>query len=176
MNFAHHVSNDHLLLRGQVESPHKPDGCFNGLFAEFVNIQLCGAANRHSQNLRFKPCAATCFAPLAGHKCADAIARELALGLFIEPLHLGHESFKWLGNCFFDLVAGIHFNWLAVRAEVKRRFEFLGQVSIRHVFVQMEMFHERALQMTIVGPHPFGATSPWCDCAFGQSFGGIGDH
>ena len=40
----------------------------------------------------------------------------------------------------------------------------------------MEMFHERALQMTVVGTHSFCAASPWRDRALGQCFGRIGNH
>ena len=87
-----------------------------------------------------------------------------------------HQSFKRLSDLVFAVGAELDFNRLAVCAKVKRGLEFIGQIGEGYIFVNLEMFHESVLQMTIVGKHALCAASPWCDCSFGQSFGWIGNH
>ena len=116
------------------------------------------------------------FTRIARHKRANAIAGELALGLFIESLQLRYESFERLGHFLFPNAAEFHFNRLAICAEIERGFEFFGQIRERHVFAQMEMFHEGTLQMTIIRPHALCAASPGYDCSFGERFSWIRYH
>ena len=104
------------------------------------------------------------------------IARELALGLLIKPLHLRHESLEWFCDFLFGLAAKLHFDRLAIRAEVNRGFECFRQIGERHAFVHIEVFDQRILQMAIVDAHAFRATPPGRDCSFGQRFSLVGDH
>ena len=85
LNFANDVADDGLLLRGQLESSNKLQGCLYGLFTELMDVQLAPMSilNRDSQDFRFKSCAAAHFAPLAGHERANPSARELALCLLV---------------------------------------------------------------------------------------------
>src|SRR5439155_16850849 len=114
-------------------------------------------------------CPAAHFARLARHERANAIARELALRLLIQALHLRHQSFKRLSDLVFAVGAELDFNRLVVYTEVKRGLVFIGQIGEGHIFVNLEMFHESVLQMTIVGKHALCAASPWCDCSFGTN-------
>ena len=128
------------------------------------------------KDFRFESCAAADLACLASHECSNAIARELALGLLIKPLHLGHESLERFCDFLFAVAAKLHFNRLAIRAEVKRGFECFRQIGERNVFVHVEVFNQRILQMPIVDSHAFRAATPGRDCSFGQRFGLVGDH
>src|SRR6476646_10009318 len=38
------------------------------------------------------------------------------------------------------------------------------------------MFYQGALQVPIIGLHPFGSAPPGRDCTFGESLGRVGDH
>src|SRR6266481_4532143 len=129
------------------------------------------------ENLRLEPGAATHFARLARHERADAIASELALSFCIEPLHLGNESFKRAGRFAGTAVtAETHLDWLIAGPEVKRFLKLLGQFGKRHVFINMKMFHERALQVTVVCLHSLRPPPPWRDRPFGECLAGIGNH
>ena len=129
-----------------------------------------------SKDFRFESCAAANLACLASHECSNAIPRELALGLLIKPLHLGHESLERFCDFLFAVAAKLHFNRLTIRAEVKRGFECFRQIGERNVFVHVEVFDQRILQMPIVDSHAFCAATPGRDCSFGQRFGLVGDH
>src|SRR5262245_6915461 len=129
-----------------------------------------------TKDFRFESCAAANLACLASHECSNAIPRELALGLLVKPLHLGHESLERFCYFLFAVAAKLHFNRLAIGAEVSRGFECVRQFAERHVFVDFEMFDQRVLQMPIVDSHAFCAATPGCDCSFGQRFGLVGDH
>src|SRR5258708_2424001 len=83
-----------------------------------------------SKDFRFESCAAANLACFTSHECSNAVPRELALGLLIKPLHLGHESLErfcdfLFAACsrFIGAAAKRHFNRLAVGAEVKGGFE-----------------------------------------------------
>src|SRR6266545_1965049 len=97
-------------------------------------------------------CAAGNLACLAYHKCSNAIPRELALGLLIKPLHLRHESLERFCDFLFTVAAKLHFNRLTIRAEVKRGFECFRQIGKRQLFVHVEVFNQRILQMPIKWP------------------------
>ena len=70
----------------------------------------------------------------------------------------------------------IHFDRRSVRAEVKRLLEFSGRFAERYVFIEVKVFHQRLLQMPIVGLHPLRPASPRGDRAFSQRFARIGNH
>src|SRR5262249_40183281 len=112
----------------------------------------------------------------ASHESSDAIPRELAFGLLIKPLHLRYKSFEWLYEFLFAVTTKLHFNRFPICAEVKGGFESFRQIGERHVFVHVEVFDQRVLQVPIVDSHAFCGATPGCDCSFGQSFGLIGDH
>ena len=177
-NFAHDVSHNRLLLRSQVESAHKTCGCFNRLFAELMDVQFAVMSifDRNRENLRFKSCAAAHFARLACHECANAVARELALGLLIKSLHLRNQTFKWLRDFLLAINAQAYPHRFAIRAEVKRIFKFIRQIGKRYVFINMEMFHQRQLQVAIIRLHSLRSAAPRRDCPFGNRFARVRNH
>src|SRR5207248_8778373 len=144
-----------------------------------MNIQFARMSifNCGRENLRLKPGAAANLAGLACHERTDAIASELAPSFFIEPLDLGNESFKrvplFIGTA---VTAETHFDWLIAGAKVKRFLKSLGQFGKRHVFINIKVFHERTLQVTIVCLHSLCPAPPWRDRAFSECFIGIGNH
>src|SRR5258708_3252649 len=126
---------------------------FGCLLAELMNIQLppLSIFDRDRENFRFQSRAAANLARLAGHERADPVSRELALRLFVEPLHLRHETFEWsLGRFTSTVTAVTHFNRLTARPEEKRVLKIFGKVGKRKVFVDLEMFHKRVLEITII--------------------------
>ena len=187
-NLADNVCYDSLLLLGQVETTNESQRVFHVLLAELMDIQFALQLARRSlggggsgldcdrKDFGFESCAATDLACLACHECSNAIARELALGLLIKSLHLRHESLEWFCDFLFTVAAKLHFDRLAIRAEVNRGFECFRQIGERNVFVHVEVFNQCILQMAIVDAHAFRATTPGCDCSFGQRFSLVGDH
>src|SRR5262245_26046134 len=149
-------------------------------FAAFLASCILSAAkagsDRDSKDFRFEPCAAADITCLSSHECANAIPRELAFGLLIKALHLGNESLEGLCYFLFTVAPKLHFNRLAIGAEVKCGFESVRQIGERHVFIHLEMFGQRILQVPIIDSHAFCAATPRCDCSFGQRFGLIRNH
>src|SRR5215217_4351432 len=100
-------------------------------------LRACGSLGRvksgfdcDSKDFRFESCAAADLACFASHECSNAVPREFALGLLIKPLHLRHESLERFCNFLFTacsrfigVAAKLHFDRLAVCAEVKRGLE-----------------------------------------------------
>ena len=147
--------------------------------AELVNIQLAplGILDGDRKNFRLQARAVASLARHARHEGADAIARKLALGFLVKPLHLRNEPFerpRRLGR--FTVAARVHLNRLIARAVVERLLERLGQIRKRNVVVDREVFHERALQTPVIGLHRFGAATPRSDRAFRQRLFRIGHH
>src|ERR1700758_5100577 len=177
-NLANDICHDRLLLFGEVETADEPQRVFHGLLAELMDVQFAAVPGLDcdSKDFWFESCAATDLACLARHECSNSIPREFAFGVLIKPLHLGHESLKRFYGFLFAVAAKLHFNRLAIRAEVKRSFECFRQIGERHVFVHGEMFDQRILQTLIVNSHAFCAATPGCDCSFSQRFGLVGDH
>src|SRR2546421_264570 len=133
--------------------------------------------NGDGENFRFKPGAAAHFARLAGHEPTDAVASELALSFFIKPLHLGNKPFKRARHFARATVTSeTHLDWLMAGAKVEHFLESLRQFGERHVFIDMKMFHERALQVAVVCLHSLRPAPPRRDRPFGERFAGIGDH
>src|SRR5215475_2369484 len=177
-NLADNVCYDGLLLLGQVEGANELQRVFHGLLAELMNVQFAAVLARRSlggggsaldcdsKDFRFESCAAADLACLASHECSNAVPRELALGLLIKPLHLGHKSLERFCNFLLAVAAKLHFNRLAVGAEIKRGFKCVRQLGERHIFIHIEMFGQRVLQMPVVGSHAFCAATPRCDCSF----------
>src|SRR3984893_17902464 len=114
----------------------------------------------HGQDFRLEARAAACLAGNPSHECANAIARKLALRFRIKPLHLRDESFEWPGCFLLAVAAKAHLYRLVAGAEVKRFLELLGQLCERHVFIDLKMSDERALQIPVVRLHPFRAETP----------------
>src|SRR4029077_10747979 len=146
-NLADNVCYDGLLLLGQVEITNESQRIFHVLLAELMDVQFTVQLADRSlggggsgldcdrKDFGFESCAATDLACLACHECSNAIARELALGLLIKSLHLGHESFErfcsfLFAACsrFIGVAAELHFNRLAICAEVNRGFECFRQI------------------------------------------------
>src|SRR5438874_11064992 len=97
--------------------------------------------NGDSENLRFKPGAAAYFARLAGHERADAIASELALSFFIEPLHLRNKPFKRARRFAGATVTSeTHLDWLMDGAIVERLLEPLRHFCESHYYIALEMY------------------------------------
>ncbi len=131
-----------MLLFGQVEIGDESQRVFHGLLAELMYVQFAAlpVLDGDGKGFRFESCAVANLACLGRHECSNAIARELALGLLVKPLHLGHESFKWFRDFLFAIAAKLHFNRLTIRAEIKSGFESFRQIGKRHVFVHVEVF------------------------------------
>src|SRR5262245_29989623 len=186
-NFANNICYDGLLLFGQIETCNESQRTFHRLLTELMDVQFAAVRARRSlggggsgldcdsKDFRFESRAAADLARLPTHECANAIPRELAFGLLIKPLHLRYQSLERFCNLLFAVAAKLHFNRLAIRAEVKRGFECLRQICERHLFVNVEMFDQCILQMPVVDSHAFCAAAPGCDRAFGQRFGLVGD-
>src|SRR3954463_4326892 len=105
-NLADNVCCDRLLLIGQVEICNESQRVLHVLLAELMDIQFAVQSSRcslsggesgldcDSKDFRFESCAIADLACLARHECSNTIARELALGLLIKPLHLRHQTFE----------------------------------------------------------------------------------
>src|SRR5260370_22163074 len=144
-----------------------------------MNIRFASMSifNGDGENLRFKPRAAAHFAWLTGHERSDAIASELALSFFVEPLHLRNQPFKRTRRFAGAIIASkTHLDWLIAGAKIERLLESLRQFGERHVFIDMKMFDERALQVAVVDLHSLRPASPWRDRPFSECFAGIGNH
>src|SRR5215467_7200027 len=102
-----------------------------------VQFAAISSLDCDTKDFRFESCAAANLACLASHECSNAIARELALGLLIKPLHLGHESFERFCDFLLAVAAKLHFNRLAISAEVKRSFKCVRQLDERHIFIHI---------------------------------------
>ena len=166
------------MLLGQVETTNELKSIFHGLLAKLVDVHFASfsALDCDGENFRFKPRTSTDLARFACHEGSNAITREFTLRLLIKPLHLWHESLERFFNFLFAVAGERHFDGLAIRAEVQRGLECVGQICERHVFVHVEVFGQGILQMTIVGSHAFCAAAPWCDCSFGQRLSLVGDQ
>ena len=95
------------------------------------------------KNFRFEPRAAAGLARFARHERSDPVPGEFALRLLVKSLHLWHQSFE--RAFLFAVAAETHFNWHAVGAEVERALKGVRQFRERRVFVDLKMFHQRAL-------------------------------
>ena len=135
-----------------------------------MNVQLASLSifDRDRENFGFKPRAAAHLARFAAHERADSIAGEFTLGLLVKPLHLRHQSFE--RSLLLAITGEIHLDRRPVGAEIKRVLKFVRQVRERHVLIDFEMFHQRALQLTIISLHSFRPAPPWCNRAFGNCF------
>ncbi len=106
------------------------------------------------QNLRLQARALADLAWHASHESADAIARKLALGFLIEPLHLRDQAFKrprrFLG---FPIHAKLHRDRPVARAVNQRLLEIVRQIRERQELIDAEMFHQRALQVLVISLH-----------------------
>src|SRR6058998_4188590 len=108
-----------------------------------INRAAASIFNRDRKDFRLKPRSVAHFARFACHKRANAVTSEFALGLFIKPLHLRHESFERFRNFLFSVIAEAHFNRRPIRAEVKGLSKSLWQVAEGNVFIDMKVFYER---------------------------------
>src|SRR5436190_22323236 len=116
----------------------------------------------------------TSLARLARHEGADAITGKLALRLLVKPLHLWDPSFeRTLGFGRFPVSAGSDLDRFIARAVVKRFRERLRQVREWNGIVDREMFHEGALQTSVIGLHRFRAATPGGNRAFRERFRGV---
>src|SRR4029077_1346674 len=144
-----------------------------------MNIRLASMSilDGDGENLRFKPRAAAHFAWLTGHERSDAIASKLALSFFIEPVHLRNQPFKRARRfAGATIPCETHLDWLIAGTKTERLLESLRQFGERHVFIDMKMFDERALQVAVVDLHSLCPAPPWRDRPFSEFFAGIGNH
>ena len=96
IDLSNDIRHDVALLFREMEAPDIVRGRVDRQLAKLVNVQFAslGIFDRDRENFRLEPCAVARLAGLARHERANAIARELALRLFVKPLHLRNEPFE----------------------------------------------------------------------------------
>src|SRR3977135_2789618 len=104
-----------------------------GSVASSVASHREAATDRDRENLRLEPGAVARLAGHARHERADAIARKLALRLFVKPLHLRNETFEWpRGLRRAPVRSEIHLDRLVARSVIGRLLKRLRQHGEGH--------------------------------------------
>ena len=169
LDLAHDIGHDRAAaVRVNAAGRMYSAAACDRQFAELVDVQLAtfSILDRDRQNLRLQTRAAADFARHARHESADAIARELALGLLVEPLHLRDQPFERLRRFVAFRCRRSSSRSADRRCRNKRLLELVRQIRERHVFIDAEMLHERVLQLPVISLHPFRPAAPRRDRSF----------
>ena len=95
LNLAQDVGDDFALLLCQVHPRDELRRGFDRQLRELMDVLLdVAGSNGDRQNFRLQARAVADLTWYAGHESADALARELALGLLVEPLHLWDRALQ----------------------------------------------------------------------------------
>ena len=136
-----------------------------------MDVQFAPAriVDRDRQDFRLQSRAMTSLAGYPRHERANPVSRKLALGLRVKSFHLRHEPFKRPRRFRRSPVApDFDLDRFVACSVVKRLLEFVRQLRERHRFVHAKMFHQRPLQIPVVGQHRLRPSPPRRDRSFLQ--------
>ena len=162
IQFRARLRRQSALLLGKRDLPNELCRGLDRELGELMDVQLaCHPAVLivTARISGFEPRAVANLTGHARHERANPIAGKFALGLFVKPLHLRHQTFersrrflrasRSRQSSFRSAIAG---------AEVERLFEFLRQIRERHVIYRRR--NVSPARSAVAGNTPASALCP----------------
>src|SRR5258706_583557 len=136
-----------------------------------------GVSQRDGQNFGFQTLAAAGIAEAGIHERLEAIFRELAFALLVEPLQIRDNALKRTADLAHLACTPEGKLYFSGSSPVEQRFlEIFRQLAVGGFQTLAKMLGEPAQQTFVIGDHPLAPAPPWKNCSLLQRFLQVGRY